>query len=224
MFPFAFFTTEGLSKLKLLKWKRFKFTIHRIAILYLVLSTAILSVGFIFMTSENPFFYFNPNYLNKFQYQIPTSMLQNTISIIDCHDTVKTLQWYKDNINSNAILLTHTVFYGWALLTLNEAQIKSYGFDNPVNVTKLNAIAAPAIILITVPVIFDHHIRISIIAAGNAGIINRQICEPNINQIVMKPNVKYKRHISSSSGFLADNSLKNNIIIIFLEPIRQKYV
>jgi hypothetical protein len=87
------------------------------------------------MTSENPFFYFNPNYVNKFEYQIPTSMLQNTISIIDCHDTVKTLQWYKDNINSSAILLTHTVFYGWASLTLNETQVKNYGFDNPVDAT-----------------------------------------------------------------------------------------
>ncbi len=132
-FPFAFFTTDCLSKLKSIKWKRFKLTIHKIAVLYLVLSTSILSFGFIFMTSENPFFYFNPNYLNKFEYQIPTSMLQNTISIIDCHDTVKTLEWYRDNTNGNAILLTHTVFYGWALLTLNETQIKNYGFDNPVD-------------------------------------------------------------------------------------------
>jgi hypothetical protein len=139
MFPFAFFTTDGLSRLKSIKWKRFKFTIHRLAIFYLVLSTAILSVGFIFMTSENPFFYFNPNYLNKFEYQIPTSMLQNTISIIDCHDTVKTLQWYKNNINSSAILLTHTVFYGWASLTLNENQIRNYEFDNPVNATVATA-------------------------------------------------------------------------------------
>ncbi len=134
-YPLAFYATDAISRLKSIKWKRFKFTVHRIAILYLVLSTAILSVGFIFMTSENPFFYFNPNYLNKFEYQIPTSMLQNTISIIDCHDTVKTLQWYKDNINSSAILLTHTVFYGWASLTLNDTQVKNYGFDNPVNAT-----------------------------------------------------------------------------------------
>ena len=132
-YPLAFYATDALSRLKSIKWKRFKFTVHRIAILYLVLSTAILSFGFIFMTSENPFFYFNPEHFNNYVYQIPTSMLQNTISITDCHDTVNALQWFKDNVNSSALLLTHTVFYGWALLTLNENQVRNYGFDDPVN-------------------------------------------------------------------------------------------
>ncbi len=132
-YPLAFYATDALSRLKSIKWKRFKLTVHRIAILYLVLSTAILSFGFIFMNSEKPFFYFNPEHFNNYSYQIPTSMLQNTIPITDCHDTVNALQWFKDNLNSNALLLTHTVFYGWALLTLNSNQVMNYGFDDPVN-------------------------------------------------------------------------------------------
>jgi len=131
MYPIAFSSTDALSKLKLIKWKRFKFTVHRIGILYLVLSTAILSFGFIFMTPENPFFYFDSKNFNNYVYQIPTSMLQNTISINDCHDTVNALHWFKDNLNSSAILLTHTAFYGWALLTLNINQVRNYGFDDP---------------------------------------------------------------------------------------------
>jgi hypothetical protein len=131
-YPFAFYATDALSRLKSIKWKRFKFTVHRIAILYLVLSTAILSFGFIFMASEKPFFYFNPEQCNKYIYQIPSSMLQNTISITDCQDTVNVLQWFKDNVNSSALLLTHTVFYSWALLTLNMDQIRNYGFDDSV--------------------------------------------------------------------------------------------
>jgi hypothetical protein len=131
-YPFAFYATDALSRLKSIKWKRFKFTAHRIAILYLVLSTAILSFGFIFMTSEKPFFYFNPQQFNYYPYQIPTSMLQNTISITDCQATANVLQWFKDNANSSALLLTHTVFYGWALLTLNNNQVRNYGFDAPV--------------------------------------------------------------------------------------------
>ncbi len=135
-YPFAFFATDALSGLKSIKRKpRLKFSIYKIAILYLVLSTAILSFGFIFMTSENPFFYYNPNYLNKYPYQIPTSMLQNTVSVIDCHDTLNSLQWFKNNVNSSGLLLSHTVFYGWALLELNESRVRSYGFDNPVNAT-----------------------------------------------------------------------------------------
>jgi len=60
-------------------------------------------------------------------------MLQNTVSITDCHDTVNALQWFKDNFNSSAVLLTHSAFYGWALLTLNNSQIIYYGFGDPVN-------------------------------------------------------------------------------------------
>ncbi len=130
-YPLAFYATDALSRLKSIKWKRFKFTVHRIAILYLVLSTAILSFGFIFMTSEKPFLYFNPQQFNYYSYQIPTSMLQNTIPITDCQATVNALQWFKDNLNSSALLLTHTAFYGWALLTLNSNQVMNYGFGDP---------------------------------------------------------------------------------------------
>jgi hypothetical protein len=58
-------------------------------------------------------------------------MLQNTISITDCQDTANILHWFKNNVNASSLLLTHTVFYSWALLNLNESQIKSYGFDDP---------------------------------------------------------------------------------------------
>jgi hypothetical protein len=134
-YPFAFFSTAALSWLKSVRWKRFKPKMYKAAALYLVLSTAVLSVGFIFMSSERPFFYFNPRYFNNYSYQIPTSMLQNTVSIIDCGDTVKTLQWFKNNLNNSALLLTHTVFNGWALLNLNDSQVRDYGFENPVNAT-----------------------------------------------------------------------------------------
>lgn len=130
-YPLAFYVTDTLSWLKSIRWKRFKFTVHKIAILYLVLSTALLSFGFIFMTSEKPFLYFNPEQFNYYPYQIPSSMSQNTISITDCQSTVNALQWFRGNVNSSALLLTHTVFYGWALLTLNEDQVRNYGFDDP---------------------------------------------------------------------------------------------
>jgi hypothetical protein len=131
VYPFAFYSTEALSRLKSIKWKRFKTTIYGIAVLYIVLSTAVFSFGFIFMNSEQPFFYFNPTQVNSYSNQIPTSMLQNTVPISDCQSTTNALQWFKDNVNSSALLLTHVAFYGWALLTLNESQIRNYGFDDP---------------------------------------------------------------------------------------------
>jgi hypothetical protein len=130
-YPLAFFATDTLSRLKSIKWRRYKFAVRRIALLYLILSTAILSLGYVIMTPDKPFLYFNPNYLNTYEYQMPTSMLQNTISVTDCQDTVNVLDWFKTNVNTNSLLLTHTVFYSWALLNLNETQVKSYGFDDP---------------------------------------------------------------------------------------------
>jgi hypothetical protein len=131
VYPLAFYATDTLSRLKSIKWKRYKLSVRRTAILYLVLSTAVLSFGYIFMTPQQPFSYFNPAYFNSYSYQIPTSMLQNTISITDCQDTTNALHWFKENVNSSSLLLTHTVFYSWALLTLNENQVKTYGFDAP---------------------------------------------------------------------------------------------
>ena len=103
----------------------------RIAILYIVLSTSILSFGFVFMSSENPFVYFNPQYINYYEFQIPSSMLQNTISVADCQDTANALQWFKTNQNSSTILLTHTVFYSWSLLALKQDQVMDYEFGAP---------------------------------------------------------------------------------------------
>jgi len=130
-FPLAFYATDSLSSLRFHKWKRFKFNVRRITIFYLILTTVIPSFGFIFMTSEKPFIYFNPGAPNYFSIQIPTSMLQNTISITDCQDTVNALQWFKYNTGNSSFLLTHTVFYSWALLKLDEKQIINYEFDTP---------------------------------------------------------------------------------------------
>jgi len=131
VYPIAFYATESLSRLKTIRWKRSIFTLQRIAVLYLVLSTTVLSLGFIFMTSQQPLAYFDPKQFNAYLSQIPTSMLQNTISAADCQSTVNVLQWFKENVNSSALLLTHTAFYGWALLTLNVNQVRYYGFEDP---------------------------------------------------------------------------------------------
>jgi len=130
-YPLVFYATDSLSWLKSIKWKRFKITTYRIALLYVVLSTAIFSFGFIFMNNEKPFIYFNSNLLNSYSNQIPTSMLQNTLPLAGCQSTTQALQWFKDNVNGSAVLLTHTVFYGWALLTLNEHDVINYGFGDP---------------------------------------------------------------------------------------------
>ena len=131
-YPLAFCAIEALSKLKFVSWKRLGFTLHRIGVIYIVLVVSLLSLGFMSMQSEHPFPYFAEP-VNGYIYQIPTSMLQNTVSKNDCPDTVNTLQWFKNNVDSSAVLLTHRAFYGWAMLTLNADQIVLYEYDNPAN-------------------------------------------------------------------------------------------
>ena len=130
-YPLAFYVTSALSRLRTIRWKNYKFPLRKIVILYLVLSTVVLSVSYLSSTPERPFLYFNPKSFNSYTYQIPSSMLQNTISISDCQDTIIALQWFRDNVDGSSILLTHTVFYGWAFLILKESQIMNYEFNSP---------------------------------------------------------------------------------------------
>jgi hypothetical protein len=134
-YPLAFCVVEGLSRLKSISWKRFGFTLRRIGVIYLVLMVSVLSFGFVLMTSQSPFPYFAEP-VNAYIYQIPSSMLQNTVPKSDCQDTVNALQWFKNNIDGNAVLLTHRAFYGWAMLTINLDQIVLYEYDNPANAAK----------------------------------------------------------------------------------------
>lgn len=130
VYPLAFFVTEGLSRLKSVHWKRFKITSLRVGLVYLMLVTVVLSLGFMVMTPASPFLYFKEG-VNPYVYTIPTSMLQNTVSIADCQGTVNALQWLKDNMTGSSILLTHRAFYGWALTTFNPDQVFLYEFGNP---------------------------------------------------------------------------------------------
>jgi hypothetical protein len=133
IYPLAFYATDALSRLKSINWKRFRVTLLRIGLVYLVVVTAVLSLGFMLRPPENPFPYFDSGQMNGYIYQIPSSMLQNSVSIADCQDTANALQWLKGNMTGNSVLLTHRAFYGWAFSTLNPDQVLLYEFDNPAN-------------------------------------------------------------------------------------------
>ena len=86
----------------------------------------ILIVSFMVLPNNAVLFYYD-----AFPTYVPKSMLQNTVPLSDCQDTVNALQWLRDNMPNNSRLLVHDVFYGWASLTLNSSQLISYGFGNP---------------------------------------------------------------------------------------------
>jgi hypothetical protein len=119
-YPLAFYAAEGFAGLKLNAYK---------VGVGLMLST--LSVGFMVLPNSLAF----PYYVSYPKY-VPTSMLQNTVSLSDSQDTVNALQWVRNNMPSDARLLVHDVFYGWASLTLDGSQLIPYGYGNPETVAQ----------------------------------------------------------------------------------------
>ena len=113
----------------------FQDNVLRVGVVYLAVMISVLSVGFMMMAPSAPFPYFSSGSgINGYIYQIPSSMLQNTIAIDDCKDTVNALQWLKSNMSGDGVLLTHTTFYGWAMLaSFNSHQLLLYEYDNPAN-------------------------------------------------------------------------------------------
>ena len=117
IFPMAFFTVEGFQRVNFKFWKR-----GWAALLLL------LSLSFVFLPAEIAFPYFR-----IFPYYVPSSMLQNSVSLSDCADVVNVLSWIEANAENNTILLVHAAFHGWALLYSNNSsiQIVNYRYANP---------------------------------------------------------------------------------------------
>jgi len=121
-YPLSFYAMEALTSIKL-NYRR----------LLVLLTIGMFTVGFITMPYEYGFPYFA---IPQYQVYVPSSMLQNTVPLSDCQDAVNVLQWLKNAMNGNARLLTHTAFYGWAILMLDESQIVYYEFGNPDKVAR----------------------------------------------------------------------------------------
>lgn len=130
-YPLTLATVDALSKLKSYSWKHWGLTLRRFALIYLVASTALVTLPFVFVAPEtSTSSYTKLGGLNDYINQIPSSMLQNTVSISDCQDTAKAIRWFEENTNKEALLLTHRAFYGWALLELDSQRIVFYDFGN----------------------------------------------------------------------------------------------
>ena len=114
-YPLAFYAVEGFSTIK---WNWYKVAVGSILV--------ILSVGFLAFPNSSALNYdYFPSY-------VPKSMLQNTLQLSDCQDTVNALVWARNNLPSNGYLLAHEAFYGWATLTININKLIFYGFNDPV--------------------------------------------------------------------------------------------
>lgn len=138
-YPFAFFVSEALSRLGHVSWGRFRISSLKVVVVYLLIMVSVLSFSLLLFPPENPAPYFRSNVYNNYVYQIPTSMLQNTVSIADCQATTNALLWLKNNFDENATLLSHRAFYGWSLSVINSNQVILYEYDNPEDTAKILA-------------------------------------------------------------------------------------
>jgi len=119
-YPLSFYAIEALTNVK----QKF----HRLLVLFVL---GILTVSFIAMPYGYGVFA-----IRQYTIYIPSSMLQNSVPLSDCQDTINVLRWLKNNVDGNARLLTHRAFYGWATLMLNEDQIIHYEYGNPEKVAE----------------------------------------------------------------------------------------
>jgi hypothetical protein len=119
IYPLAFYAAQAFGGIKR--------SVYKMGVALIGVGLLLtLSVGFIVLPNNAAF-----SYYGTFTTYVPKSMLQNTLPLSDCQDTFNALQWAQNNMPSNAHLLVHDVFYGWALLTLNNSQLIRYGFGNP---------------------------------------------------------------------------------------------
>ena len=118
-YPLSFYAVEGLFSIK---WNWYK-TVYKLAVGLIIV---LLSVSFLVLPNNGALGYFGsyPTY-------VPKSMLQNTLQLSDCQDTVNALLWAQDNMPGNGYLLVHEAFYSWARLSFdNSSRLKPYFFGN----------------------------------------------------------------------------------------------
>ena len=132
IFPLAFYAAEGFC---VVKWSWYK-----VAVAFII---AILSAGFLVFPNSGAL-----NYFGSYPSYVPKSMLQNTIQLSDCQDTNNALVWARNNMPSNASLLTHAAFYGWATYIVDGSRLINYGFQDPVKAAQENSKSSNELYLI----------------------------------------------------------------------------
>ena len=115
VYPLAFYAVEGLSRIK---WNWYKVGVGAILV--------VLSLSFLVSPNSGA-----ASYYGIFPSYVPKTMLQNTIDLSDCKDTLNALVWAKNNMPSDGRLLAHEAFYGQAILTLHENQLIPYYYATP---------------------------------------------------------------------------------------------
>lgn len=139
VYPFLFFAVNGLDNI----WKfssRLKSKIAKLAPKFFatafVLLILVFSGFYLTTTPENSFSYFSQN--NPYLWCIPSSMLQNTVSISDNPSLFNCIQWLNQNASANSTIITHYALENFMSIYLWNLSFISVGLNTTLVVTVHN--------------------------------------------------------------------------------------
>jgi hypothetical protein len=126
VYPFVFFAVEGFCRFRKF-WSTSNRRLLRLAAKVLAIASLVslllLSGCYLVTTPENAFPLFSQ--YNPYLTDIPSSMLQSSISINDAPSLVNCLQWINENTNGTSIIVSHYALYDWATIYLHNRQVIS---------------------------------------------------------------------------------------------------
>ena len=98
-------------------------------LLALLIPYGVLAWGFMTPAISRPYWYFDdPALWNAGASGLPSTMQQNTIAFSDEQYVISAFRWLNVAMNDGDVLLTHSAFYGWALMYLrSDLTIINYG-------------------------------------------------------------------------------------------------
>ncbi len=144
VYPLLFFAVEGLERLwsfSVRPKRQVKRLFLRIVVLSYVFSLFTVSAFYLSTSPENAFPYFQQ--FNGYSSAIPSSMVQNTLSIQDNPSILKCFTWFEQNVNKSAVIVEPYGLYDFVSVYLPKYKIlpilqDSSTWSNADNVTSYN--------------------------------------------------------------------------------------
>jgi hypothetical protein len=132
VYPLSIYFIQGISiVLSFFKNKKYKIIIKTLTFIY-ILILFLLSMYYLTTYPENSHPYFSQ--YNPYLIYIPSSMLQNAISIKDVPATIECIKWLNKNMKYDSKLIVHECFYGFVKLYLEPG--KNYLLIRKSKITK----------------------------------------------------------------------------------------
>lgn len=124
VYPIIFLSIEGFEKIwKFKKGFIFKISIGKILAIFILLLNLIMSGYYLLSFPEYQVFKYFGEWNNYKQY-IPTSMLQNSVSLLDTENVIKAMKWFNEKIDKNSsILVLHAAMNDWARIFILKTKI-----------------------------------------------------------------------------------------------------